>query len=158
VTEVEWLASEDPLQMLAFLDVGLGDRRAFLLTAACFRRHWDRLPEAGRAFTRLVEAAAEGQAARQDLDDAFDALEEAMNKLGPPSEFAALLDLAYGTWQSDTWPVLAESDRGEDETWRPERRGQADLVRSIFGNPFRVAAEGDDNAEPGATPDRRGSP
>jgi hypothetical protein len=148
VTEAEWLASEDPLEMLAFLNVGLEDAKAFLLTAACFRRHWDRLPEAGRAFARLAEAAAEGTAARQDLDDAFDTLEEALNESGPPSEFAALLDLAYGMWQSDQWPVLAGSDRGEDETWRPERRAQADLVRRIFGNPFRVAQGRVENAEP----------
>lgn len=135
MTEAEWLTSEDPLQLLAFLNVGLEDRKGFLLTAACFCRHWDRLPEAGRAFTRLAEAAAEGQATRHDLDEVFDTLEEAMNESGPPSEFAALLDLAYGMWQSDLWdPELA--DKGEDETWRPERRAQADLVRSIFGNPF----------------------
>jgi hypothetical protein len=154
VTEVEWLASEDPLQMLAFLNVGLEDRKAFVLTAACFRRHWDRLPEAGRAFTQLAEAAAEGNAARKNLDDAFDALEEAINELGPPSEFAALLDLAYGMWQSDAWPVVAESDRGEDETWRPERRAQADLVRRIFGNPMQVADVRDQNTAPGAAADR----
>jgi hypothetical protein len=140
--EAEWLASEDPLELLACMDVGLEDRRSFLLTATCFRRHWDRLPEAGRAFARLAEAAAEGKAVRQDLDDAFDVLEEAMSQLGPPSEFAALLDLAYGMWQSDQWPVLAKSDRGEDATWWPERRAQADLVRRIFGNPFRAAEDG----------------
>lgn len=142
MTEAEWLASEDPLEMLAYLNVGLDNAKAFRLTAACFRRHWDRLPEACQAFTRLAEAAAEGNASRQDLDDAFEELEEAMNKLGPPSAFAALIDLAYGMWQSDQWPVLAESDRGEDETWRPERRAQADLVRLIFGNPFQVGGLG----------------
>jgi hypothetical protein len=154
VTEAEWLASEDPHQLLAYLNVGLEDRKAFLLTVACFRRHWDRLPEAGRAFTRLAEAAADGKAARQDLDDAFEALEEVLNASGPPSEFAALLDLAYGMWQSDQWPVLAGADRGEDETWRPERRAQADLVRRIFGNPFGVAEARDQDAEPGASADR----
>jgi hypothetical protein len=154
VTEAEWLESEDPHQLLAYLKVSLEDRRTFLLTVACFRRHWDRLPEAGRAFTRLAEAAAEGKATRQELDDAFDGLEEAMNELGPPSEFAALLDLAYGMWQSDAWPVLAESDRGEDKSWRPERRAQADLVRRIFGNPMQVADVRDQNTAPGAAADR----
>jgi len=47
VTEVEWLACEDPPQMLAFLDVGLEDKKGFLVTAAFCRRHWDRLTEAG---------------------------------------------------------------------------------------------------------------
>jgi hypothetical protein len=136
VTEAEWLASEDPHLLLAYMDVGLEDRNAFLLTAACFRRHWERLPEAAREFARLAEAAAAGKATRKDLDAAFDGLEEAMNQLGPPGEFVAVLDLAYGMWQSDAWPVLG--DKGEDETWLPERRAQADLVRSIFGNPFQV--------------------
>ena len=134
--------------------MGLEDRRTFVLTARCFRRHWDRLPEAGRAFTRLAEAAAEGKATRQDLDDAFDALEEAINELGPPSEFVALLDLAYGMWQSDAWPTLAEPDRGEDETWRPERRAQADLAPSIFGNPMQAAEARDQNAASDAAADR----
>ena len=130
--------------------MSLDDRRAFRLTAACFRRHWDRLQEASRDFTRLAEVAAEGMATRQDLDDAFDALEEAMPA---GSEFRALLDLAYGTWQSDQWPVLAESDVGEDATWRPERRAQAESVRRVFGNPFRATEGRDQAAEPDATAD-----
>jgi hypothetical protein len=138
MTEAEWLASEDPLQLLVFVNAGLEDRRTFRLTAECFRRHWERLPEAARTFALLAEAAAAGNGTRQDLDEAFDALEEAMNELGPPGEFVALLDLAYGMWQSDCWdPELW--DRGEDESWQPERRAQAEMVRRIFGNPYRPA-------------------
>jgi hypothetical protein len=144
VTEAEWLGSEYPLNLLAYVRAGLEDRKTLLLTAACFRRHWDRLPEAGRAFTRLAKAAAGGKVTRR----AFDGFEAAMNELGPPSESAALVDLAYGMWQADPWdPEVA--DKGEDETWRPERRAQADLMRVLFGNPFRVAEARDQDAEPG---------
>ena len=59
VTEAEWLASEDPLRLLAYVRAGLEDRKSFLLTAACFRRHWDRLPEACREWARLAESAAQ---------------------------------------------------------------------------------------------------
>lgn len=135
MTDAEWHASEDPLQLLAFVNARLEGRRTFRLTAECFRRHWDRLPEPARNFALLAEAAGAGDGTRQDLDEAFDALEEAMNELGPPGEFVALLDLAYGMWQSDCWnPELW--DRGEDETWHRERRAQAEMVRRIFGNPF----------------------
>jgi hypothetical protein len=134
VTEQEWLASENPLQLLDFVGAPLEARKSFLLTAACFHRHWARLPVAAQEWARLAEPAAEGKASRQDLDDAFEGLEEALNELGPPGEFVALLDLAYGMWKSE-WPYLEEGD--QDPAWCAERKAQAALVHDVFANPFR---------------------
>jgi hypothetical protein len=113
----------------------LDGRKAFLVTAACFRRHWQRLPAVAQAWARLAESAAEGKASRQDLDDAFENLEESLNVLGPPGEFVALLDLAYGMWQSN-WVELQVVEENET-AWRLERKAQASLVRDVFANPFR---------------------
>lgn len=134
MTEEEWLASGNPLQLLDYIGATLEARKSHLLTAACFHRHWERLPVACRDWARLAESAAEGKATRQDLDDAFDAIEEALNELGPPGEFVALLDMAYGMWQSE-WPYLDEGD--QDAAWCAERKAQACLVRDVFPNPFR---------------------
>jgi hypothetical protein len=134
-SEREWLTSEDPLQLLAHVHASLEARKAHLVTAACFRRHWERLPAVAQEWARLAEAAAEGKASRQDLDDAFEKMEESLNALGPPGEFVALLDLAYGMWQSN-WVELQVVDEHET-AWRFERKAQASLVRDVFGNPFR---------------------
>jgi hypothetical protein len=52
--------------MLAFLDVGLEDKKGFLVTAACCRRHWDRLTEAGdRQHYRLLPRRTRTQSSSQ---------------------------------------------------------------------------------------------
>lgn len=144
MTEPEWMASENqwlvwenPLELLFYVHAGLEARKAFLVTAACFHRHWDRLPVVARDWASLAESAAEGKASRQDLDDAFDGLEEALNEFGPPGEFVALLDMAYGMWASE-WPYLDEKE--QDPAWNSERKAQAFLVRDVFPNPFRPVA------------------
>lgn len=136
MTEQEWLACEDPLKLLAYLDADLEDPKVFRVTADSFLRHWQALPPVGQHFAQLAQDAAAGKAKRQDLDNAFDELEEAFNDLEPPGMFTALLDLAYGMWQSDAWdPEIWDS--GEAESCFEERRAQANMVRQIFGNPFR---------------------
>jgi hypothetical protein len=130
--------SEHPLQLLDYVGARLESRKALLVTAACFRRHWERLPEVCRSWTRLAEAAAEGMASRKDLDDAFEAVEEALNDLGPPGEFVALLDIAWGMWTAE-WPSLDEGE--QDPGWLAERTAQACLVREVFGNPFRPVVQ-----------------
>jgi hypothetical protein len=136
VNEQEWLTSDDPLQLLAYVDASLEARKAFLVTAACFRRHWERLPAVAQEWARMAESAAEGKASRQDLDDRFEALEESLNVFGPPGEFVALLDMAYGMWKSE-WPELQVAEWQRETAWHRERIAQASLVRDIFGNPFR---------------------
>jgi hypothetical protein len=131
MTERQWLSSRNPLQLLDHVGATIDARETFLLSAACFRRHWDRLPNAGRDWTLLADSAAEGGATRQDLDDAFDSLEEALNEFGPPGEFVALLDIAYGMWESNYLGLKGGT------AWRAERAAQAALVREVFGNPFR---------------------
>jgi hypothetical protein len=136
VTEQDWLVSENPLQLLDYVGVSLESRKALLVTAACFRRHWERLPEVCRDWARMAETAAEGRASRKDLDDAFEAIEEALNELGPPGEFVALLDMGWGMWTAE-WPRLDEGE--QDSAWLTERKAHAFLVRDVFGNPFRPA-------------------
>jgi hypothetical protein len=134
MTEDEWLACTNPLRLLDYVGAALESRKALLVTVACFRRHWERLPAVAQEWVRLAEVAAEGRAARHDLDDNFEALEESLNVFGPPGEFVALLDMAYGMWKSE-WPYLDEGER--DPAWLAERKAHAALVRDIFGNPFR---------------------
>ena len=105
--------------------------KVLLLTDACFQRHWERLPPACRDWVRLAKEAVEGEVSRHQLDDAFEAMEEALNELGPPGEFVALLDLAWGMWLSG-WRELEADSAGHEE-----RKAQAILVREVFGNPFR---------------------
>jgi hypothetical protein len=136
VTESEWLVCTDPLELLDCVGAPLEGRKTFLLQAACFRRQWERLPEVARDWVRLAEAAAEGKATREVLEDGFDALEEALNEFGPPGEFVALLDIAWGMWTAE-WATLAEGE--QEPAWAAERAAQAALVRDVLPSPFRTA-------------------
>src|SRR5262245_25722917 len=86
MTEAEWLACEDPREIMAFLGTRCSDRQTRLVAAACCRRVWilltdgrcRRAVEVAEAFvdgavTGAVRAGAEAaavQAARaSDLND-----------------------------------------------------------------------------------------
>src|ERR687888_421530 len=86
MTEAEWLAWAHPGKMLPQL-LEAGERKLRLLTCACLRRLWHLLPAGpGRQAVEVGEAWADGVAARQDLDAAFDAaLDFGVRLAGEPS-------------------------------------------------------------------------
>src|SRR4051794_33865241 len=66
MTEAEWLASEDPQPMLAFVRERIGERKARLFACACCRRVWDRLShERSRRAVEVAERFADGLATPQ---------------------------------------------------------------------------------------------
>jgi hypothetical protein len=91
-----------------------------------------------REWAQLAEAAAEGKASRQNLEDAFAGLDEALDELLPSGEFEALERLAECMWPSE-WPYK-DWWVSQTPTWLVERKAQACLVRDVFGNLFRDVA------------------
>ncbi len=158
MTEADWLVSTNPQVMLAHLS-GLareGELRQF--AAACCRRIWHLLPQPRDEFQRVLQLA---QSAANDIPDdpnrarvyaaaaascaAFAAA--AAESVGPDAEaFAAhavyaasaLTGAGYADEEAMVWSVAADASAADEATCSEnERAAQAELIRKLFGNPFR---------------------
>lgn len=157
ITEPEWLTGDDPYRMSMHV-VGGSPRKLRLFAVACCR---GRLPDkliddACRRLADAAEAFADGRGAARDLRR----LERPVEKLAGRYEDAwrtALhadkwRDVGYRTYkavvacaltaQADRYMIRMTSDEvvGAVLKKMAERRYQANLLRDIYGNPFRPAA------------------
>jgi hypothetical protein len=158
VTEQEWFEGEEPGPMLGFLLRALQERcplgveqhewepytrKMTLFAAACCRRIWDLLhSESSRNAVAVAERFVDGHAEYSELEEADAAGSDAWIAFGEPAAKAALCVTNF----SDTDPADAAADAARltvealplDWAIRHDERGfQTDLVRDIFGNPFR---------------------
>ena len=130
-----------PLVLLRHLGPAPGDRKTLLLTVACLARISDVLPEHGRLWMAGAEAAAEGLGSVQDLadedgeDGVFTAYEVALDERKGVVD--AVLDVFSVRWEQEDWQEGESPEPFMVGAWQAERRLQADLVRDVFGNPFR---------------------
>lgn len=146
MTESEWLDSEDPQMMLAFLECRASDRKLRLFAVACCRRYWHLLrEERSRTAVLVAERFADGLATPQELEDAQ---EEAVNAgregdgRGPvacchlrPDGFYPVEAAQYIA--GEMIDVMDTRQQLSDEEWQAELRAEAEVLKEIFGNPFR---------------------
>jgi hypothetical protein len=151
MTEEEWLAANDPRAMLQHLAGRAGDRKLRLFSCACFRRWWhlvteQRLTEA----LALLERVIEGDATDRDRGRAYRLAETHGPILDVPQQCLAVellkgaektldrrrCNFGEGAAQAFAYATAGHSDNFSSAK-RDERTRQADLVRDIFGNPFR---------------------
>jgi hypothetical protein len=136
MTEQEWLACEDPRAMLRFLkartrprfrkrqtlaEAGV-QRRLRLWSCACWHGRWWHLPDGSKHRVALEQAARWA-----DRPDAPMPREALAYLVGSPDAFHGAEATAWG---------LSEDNEG-----MPQSR-QADLLRCLFGNPFRPVSPG----------------
>lgn len=150
MNEEEWLSSRDGEQMLnTFAHDAVSERKARLYAAACCRLVWPRLGKAGRKLTEIAEdyadvadGASEGPVPvlGQILSwvttlpkklRLSSLLRETEREFGPPLTLWLLRDMDYGP------PFFAYMAAGEAKDVGISFDQQSDLVREIFGNPFR---------------------
>jgi hypothetical protein len=158
VTEEEWLACNNPWPLVNQTNVVVSDRKAQLFACACCHRLRDRLTDARlRKVLEVAEARAEGVVTPEEVAAAGSLAEEVARSKYPLRQLArALGRVAVGSrydWGNQPH-VLAEVIASDDaEDWRSdayqhaylaEQERQLELLRDIFGNPFRVAALLDD--------------
>jgi hypothetical protein len=168
VTEAEWDTCEDPTPMLEFLRGKASDRKLRLFACACCRAIWQHLAAGElRQAVETAEGYADGAASKDDLRAihnliaaiAKDAFFHGVSLAGrgEPKPFAlqhAAIAVAEATSSSLDGPhgdhdpapgecaasVAAQSAHHQnEETYQAERSRQAELVRDIFGSPFRPA-------------------
>jgi hypothetical protein len=120
MTEAEWLASTDPQKMLEFLRGKAGDRKLRLFAVACCLRSTDQDPEDRERYTATLEFA-EGRLSAAQLRRAWDT------------------DVSV--------PTPPEGPQAWARAWVAHRtcsglgrKVRADLLREVFGNPFRPLA------------------
>jgi hypothetical protein len=157
VNERQWLNGDDPQAMLRFLGESAGDRKLRLFACACLRELWPWTQErAVRRAVLVAERFADGRATRQELQSAF--VVAWPNKWEPVRSAAAAAANAPERcpWQGGRVQELARAAADRvvrcgygrqkatvgDGRWgalcAAARKAQAELVREVFGNPFRT--------------------
>jgi hypothetical protein len=150
MTEAEWLAGTDPLHLLKEGIRVPSDRKQRLFACACCRRIWDHLVDKrSEAVVELAEEYADGFIDKDAWWEAWEAAREATVALRQSVDQASYhaSEAAFGVARQQAnqvashtvvsiWQALGSlyktTPRGMEERLR-----QCDLVREIFGNPFR---------------------
>jgi hypothetical protein len=157
MTEEEWVGSHEPEAMLAHLGAKAGARKARLFALACCRRISRLMVQehARRAF-QMAEAAVRGRLGPEEIAAEWQAAWDADGVLAATvsaplpvidASAAALYAIhpdyprsAGMTCSNAVSAVVGEADEEGAPAERArtaERAAQAELLREIFGNPFR---------------------
>jgi hypothetical protein len=158
MTEADWLACVNAREMLAFLGPRASERKVRLFTCACWRHRWAHLaePESTRAVA-CAERYADGlcswaqlQAAHTEAEGRRLLISQALTEAAWGTDRAAFrttqnrdraaaaaADTAVAGYEFAAEQVLRMAQEGAT---KKQRAGWADLMREVFGNPFRAAA------------------
>jgi hypothetical protein len=143
--ESEWLSSADPEPMLDFWAEKVSDRKRRLFACACCRRSGQMMADSrNRIGVDVTEKYADGLASNEELAGATEA------DVWAPVVFAAKANAKLAAWFAARGEAadalgIPEKDaswtQAKVDTWTKARlaafSAQADLLRDIFGNPFR---------------------
>jgi hypothetical protein len=139
VTEAEWLACSDPVKMLHAVGLQGGVRKLRLFACACCRRLGPLLgSDRHLHLVAMAERFADGQATEQELALARVAAQPAKPWGEQAACFAGALEIIGAVSQVIEYAKAAHERKPDRDA---ERRGQAEILRDIFGNHFpRVKA------------------
>jgi hypothetical protein len=158
MTEAEWLAATRPTGMLLFLRDRISERKVLLFNCACCRETWPHLGDGDRKAAALAEISADDPTAILELQRRLDPEQAAalaiahLNNQTVREDLAALLttqthirlgllgkDWAVGILAHEAAMLSAKvvPECARQEVQSHEEKKQAELVRDIFGNPFR---------------------
>jgi hypothetical protein len=152
MTEAEWLTGIDCRAMLRYLRGRGSDRKLRLFAAACWQRLRHLLPDGHlRWFLGLLEPHADGLVPPQELAAARQAAWVPFQSLaaGAPTpetrEQRAARRLRMWGAHQNAWTAAVEAGRtarglaAQIGAWAAdaETKFECDLLREVFGNPFR---------------------
>jgi hypothetical protein len=141
-TEQEWLACANPHRMLEAVRPRPHARRLRLFACACCRHAWDLLGNRGGKDALLVaERLADGLAGEKDRVSALRLVFKVRSMAPRNSKWEFALSgvvCALGETVTDGCHHVAGAVAEHGlRSFEDEYRAQCDLVRDIFGNPFR---------------------
>lgn len=145
MTEEEWFACDNRQPMLEHFRDRFSNRKLRLFACACCRHVWPFLTPESHAALETAERFADGAAGAAALELAREsahaaarsAEDEAVVLATHPDAWSAALDAASsaaGRKRFLIWPGRNEFD---GERLMAEHQHFADVLRDIFGNPFR---------------------
>ena len=138
-TEQQWLESTDPEAMARRLDSG-DARRWRLFACACCWRILPMLDDRSRQAVAVAERDADGLASAEEFEDARHMAHTSLLAVWRPGDDTCLEHAALAAQYALVHPqrayVYAALATGGGR--EAERRVQADLIRDVFGNPFRA--------------------
>jgi hypothetical protein len=150
MTEAEWALSRDPVGMLRVVQqCKPSERKVRLFNAAICRRFWRHLPQASQAILSESELLADGLVPRRSEDSDLcwmaNAVVGSLERRHLTKWFAraswrmqrkAAAAVCYAVCPDDLWGAMGY-------LWEidPNEKGHhADVIRDVFGNPFRPMA------------------
>lgn len=158
MTEAQWLAEDNVDAMIADLGARADVRRLRLLACACCRAIWPQLPDPrSRAGIEVAERYADGKANERELAAARTKALAAAGNGERKAGYAPYWTLNHNLRDSLAHALMAAVDAAmlsavgtaragkESAVWMTTTTAasaaamahQADLVREVFGNPFR---------------------
>jgi hypothetical protein len=134
MTEAEWLAATDPTPMLEALPGKASDRKFRLFACGYYRLIWHALNEQrNQRIVEICERYADGLVKRQALSGAR---HRGWNAAVTAAAWVVAEDSAW--WAAKrTTENFHYRDVFPREVWQ---RDQCELLRDVFGNPFRPVA------------------
>ena len=140
MTEAEWLACARPKPMLVFLQDQVRSRKLRLFACACCRRLVMPLATDIQLTESLLTAEwfADGEATQDDLEQARETARK-MDQGGDDNRSFAWMAVfcATGPRIDDYVSTTVVVSFKEFARWEPEYVSHAEIIRDIFGNPFR---------------------
>jgi hypothetical protein len=146
MTEAEWLAGDEPSQLWRWVRNKATWRKAHLFCTACARRVVSlALPREVNSLVNLVEQAADMNMDRFALGEPRMRVIEARERLGSDLHRSAAMAAVYAAsieLHTSSLSVNSVFHEAAKATSDPdaEYAAQANLLRDIFGNPFRPVA------------------
>jgi hypothetical protein len=160
MTEAEWLACAEPRPMLEFLRARASDRKLRLFGVACCHDIWPLFTDdRSRVAVEVAERYADGRATPCEMDAAWKGAGDSrdlafgtqstaprrhQSRLGRTTSWAAYKLVDSPPENCDSLDVIwgnvkeaAEFARDIRGKVRLLKASQADLLRDVFGNPFR---------------------
>ena len=149
MTEQEWMACGKPRQMLMFLGAGASERKARLCAVACCYRNPATISDdLAHRLVLTAEAYADGL-----VDDEALRAATSYEADGCPALAAGFPSIRYGFvhqaalaadlvcwWRADPVANRRETSAVLRKKVAVEQEAIAEIVRDIFGNPFRPVA------------------
>jgi hypothetical protein len=136
MTESEWHNASEPHAMLEFLQSSgkPNERKLRLFAVACSRRMWDWIDALGRAAVDAAEDFAVGLASSDELRAARLACQGAG---GQAAWYAAATNPSIAARNAARSAQAGAANNVQLGSEADELLAQADLLRDMFGNPFR---------------------
>ncbi len=135
MTEAEWLSCTDPQMMLEFFRGRVNDRKLRLFAVACCHRFWPSITEpTSRNAVEVAERYADSLVGIHTLHAARLVAAHMRGRM----PYNATIHVADDEASNAAWEVATYLSGAFAPVADDERAVQANLLRCIVGNPFRL--------------------